>query len=133
MIQPTVDFETMVANAEAGVNALSPEQVREKLADDTVLLVDLRDVRELEREGRIPGSKHVPRGMLEFWIHPGSPYFRDYFNQASEIILHCNRDWRSALAARALSEIGIEVAHMRGGLTAWKEQGLPVEEYQRRA
>ncbi len=133
MIQPTVDFETMVANAEAGVNALSPEQVKEKLADDTVLLVDLRDVRELEREGRIPGSKHVPRGMLEFWIHPGSPYFRDYFNQASEIILHCNRDWRSALAAKALSEIGIEVAHMQGGLTAWKERGLPVEEYQRKA
>ena len=122
----------MVANAEAGVNALSPEQVREKLADDTVLLVDLRDVRELEREGRIPGSKHVPRGMLEFWIHPGSPYFRDYFNQASEIILHCNRDWRSALAAKALSEIGIEVSHLRGGLTSWKEQGLPVEEYQRK-
>ena len=69
MIQPTVDFETMVANAEAGINALSPEQVHEKLADETVLLVDLRDVRELEREGRIPGSKHVPRGMLEFWIH----------------------------------------------------------------
>ena len=122
----------MVTNAEAGVNALSPEQVKEKLADDTVLLVDLRDVRELEREGRIPGSKHVPRGMLEFWIHPGSPYFRDYFNQASEIILHCNRDWRSALAAKALSEIGIEVSHLRGGLTAWKEQGLPVEEYQRK-
>ena len=132
MIQPSVDFETMVANAEAGVNALSPEQVKEKLADDTVLLVDLRDVRELEREGRIPGSRHVPRGMLEFWIHPGSPYFRDYFNQASEIILHCNRDWRSALAAKALSEIGIEVSHLRGGLTAWKEQGLPVEEYQRK-
>ena len=133
MIQPSVDFETMVADAEAGVHALSPEQVEEKLKEESVLLVDLRDVRELEREGRIPGSKHVPRGMLEFWIHPGSPYFKEYFNQASEIILHCNRDWRSALSAKALGDIGITVSHLKGGFSAWKEKGLPVEDYQRRS
>ena len=132
MIKSNIDFETMISQADDAVTTLSPEQVNEKLNDKSVLVVDIRDVRELEREGRIPGSKHVPRGMLEFWMHPGSPYYKDYFNLPEEIILHCNRGWRSALAAKALSDIGITVSHMSGGFSEWLEKKLPVEEFSRK-
>lgn len=127
MLNPTIDFHDMVEQADQAVTTLTPEQVNQRRHNDGVLLVDIRDIRELEREGRIPGSKHVPRGMLEFWIHPESPYFKEYFDQAEEIILHCNRGWRSALAAKALKDIGIDVAHMSGGFSQWLESKFDVE------
>lgn len=132
MITPDIGFEEMVRRADASVETLSPEQVQDRIADPGAVLVDLRDVRELEREGRIPGSRHVPRGMLEFWIHPESPYFRDYFRDCTEVILHCNRGWRSALAARALQELGIDASHMEGGFSLWQEKQLPTEPYSRK-
>ena len=132
MLNPTIDFHDMVDQADQAVTTLTPEQVNQRRHNDGVLVVDIRDVRELEREGRIPGSKHVPRGMLEFWIHPESPYFKEYFDEAEEIILHCNRGWRSALAAKALKDIGIEVAHMSGGFSQWLESRYEIEEYQRK-
>ena len=132
MKKPTVDFQTMIQQADNAVTTLSPAEVAQKTEDPGTLIVDIRDIRELEREGRIPGSKHIPRGMLEFWIHPDSPYFKEYFNDAEDIILHCNRGWRSALAAKALKDIGIDASHMAGGYTQWKEENLPTEEYKRK-
>ena len=132
MISPSIDFHAMIEQADDAVETLSVEEVSEKLQHKGILIVDIRDIRELEREGRIPGARHVPRGMLEFWIHPESPYFKDYFEEAEHIILHCNRGWRSALAAKALADIGIPVAHMAGGYSEWKEKDLPTESYERK-
>ncbi|NKB77539.1 MAG: rhodanese-like domain-containing protein [Gammaproteobacteria bacterium] len=129
MKPPAVSFDTMISRADDAVTTLSPGEVNEHLSREGVLLVDIRDVRELEREGRIPGSKHIPRGMLEFWMHPDSPYFKPYFEDANEVVLHCNRGWRSALAAKALLDIGIDVAHMSGGYSEWVERDLPTEPY----
>lgn len=133
MLKPTVDFESMIENADSAVETLTPEEVEMRLKEAGTLLIDIRDIRELERDGKIPGSKHVPRGMLEFWIHPQSPYFKDYFNYAKEIILHCNRGWRSALAAKALDDIGIKVSHMAGGYGEWKQKNLSTEDVERRS
>ncbi len=105
------------------MTALSPVEVDEKLRQASVLLVDLRDVRELKREGKIPDSLHVPRGMLEFWIDPESPYYNSEFDKAEEIILYCNKGWRSALAAQTLQNMGIEkVSHMQGGMERWQSE-----------
>ncbi|MXZ80650.1 MAG: rhodanese-like domain-containing protein [Gammaproteobacteria bacterium] len=132
MITANVSFKEMVERADAAVVTLSPEEVAERLGRPGVLLVDIRDIRELEREGRIPGSRHIPRGMLEFWIHPESPYYRDYFDECEELIVHCNRGWRSALAACALKDLGIAAAHMSGGYAEWQEKGLPTESHERK-
>ena len=113
----------MVEEAEAQVDSLTPGQVNQKLHQPGVRLVDLRDIRELKREGRIPDSLHVPRGMLEFWIDPDSPYYMKEFDEAEEIILYCNKGWRSALAAFSLKSMGIEkVTHMRGGMEQWQQE-----------
>ena len=116
-------FRALVEEAEAQVDSLTPGQVDQKLHQPGVRLVDLRDIRELKREGRIPDSLHVPRGMLEFWIDPDSPYYMKEFDEAEEIILYCNKGWRSALAALSLKSMGIEkVTHMRGGMEQWQQE-----------
>lgn len=113
-------FKQLIAEAENQIVALTPAVVDSKLLTAGVVLVDLRDIRELKREGRIPGSLHVPRGMLEFWIDPESPYYRHEFDQAVEIILYCNKGWRSALAAQTLQTMGMDnIAHMQGGMERW--------------
>lgn len=95
---------------------------------DDVVIVDLRDPREIEREGRIPGAFSCPRGMLEFWIDPESPYAKPIFQQDKKFIFHCASGWRSALAAVAAQEMGLKpVAHIGGGFTAWREAGGAVE------
>lgn len=112
----------LVAEAEEQVTTLSPAEVDERSQVDGVTLIDLRDIRELKRDGTIPGSLHVPRGMLEFWIDPESPYYRTQFNNAQEVILFCNKGSRSALAALSLKSMGIEsVAHMQGGFDQWSQ------------
>lgn len=117
----TKGYKQLVAEAEARVNTLTPAEVDERLGNSGVLLVDLRDVREVKREGKIPGALHVPRGMLEFWIDPDSPYYRTEFDGAEEIILYCNKGWRSALAAQTLMSMGLDqVAHMTGGMERWQ-------------
>ncbi len=91
-------------------------------------MVDLRDVREVKAEGKIPGSYHAPRGMLEFWVDPDSPYHREALSSADRLVLYCNLGWRSALAAKSLQDMGFtNVAHISGGLEAWKDEGGPVE------
>ena len=127
----TSSFRDLVAEAEKEIETLSPAQVRAALDSSTggLLLVDLRDVREVKREGRIAGSLHIPRGMLEFWIDPESPYYRREFDEVDGLILYCNKGWRSALAAQTLKRMGAEgVAHMLGGMESWKSEGGAIEQ-----
>jgi rhodanese-related sulfurtransferase len=121
-------IKALVAEAEAEVENLSVEQAKALYGRPDVLFVDLRDVRELWREGTVPGSYHAPRGMLEFWVDPDSPYHKDIFAQGKKMVLFCQSGWRSALAAKTLQDMGLEkVAHVTGGFSAWKQAGLPVE------
>ncbi|HJP04326.1 MAG TPA: rhodanese-like domain-containing protein [Gammaproteobacteria bacterium] len=115
-------FMDLVARAESEIQALSPAEVDVRIGEEGVMLVDLRDIRELKREGKIPGSVHIPRGMLEFWIDPDSPYYKDYFDDACEVIFYCNKGWRSALATQTAQNMGVEnVLHMSGGFERWVE------------
>ena len=97
------------------------------LADPDVVIVDLRDPRELEREGKMPGAFHCPRGMLEFWIDPESPYHKPIFAEDKRFVFFCGGGWRSALAAKTAQDMGLKpVAHIEGGFSAWKKAGGPV-------
>lgn len=119
----------MIADARAKVRTLTLDEARAKFDNPKVVFVDIRDVRELERDGMIPGAFHAPRGMLEFWVDPESPYYRPVFGEDREFILYCASAWRSSLAAAALHDMGLTtVAHIDGGFSAWKEAGHPVGE-----
>lgn len=98
------------------------------LDDDSVLFVDIREPGELEKLGQIPGAYRAPRGMLEFWIDPESPYYREALDDGRRLLLYCGSAWRSALAAAALHGMGrTDVGHIAGGFSAWREGGHPVE------
>jgi len=123
-----IGYDALVAAAKREVRELDPEQVMAEMEEGDALLVDVRDIRELERDGRIPGSFHCPRGMLEFWIDPASPYFKPVFGEAKRFVFHCALDWRSALAAQTAMTMGLDnVSHMKGGFRAWKAGGWPIE------
>lgn len=109
---------------------LSVEQVKAELAaNPDLLLVDLREIQERVDLGAIPGSKHVPRGMLEFWADPESPYYRDWFAEERRTILYCAGGVRSVLAAEALTGMGFrDVAHLEPGFAGWREAGEPIED-----
>jgi len=118
----------LVEEAMAQVTTYTVDQARALHGHPGVVFVDIRDVRELDREGVIPGSVHAPRGMLEFWVDPASPYHRDVFAQDKEYVLFCAAGWRSALATKTLMDMGMErVAHVGGGFGAWKQAGGPTE------
>lgn len=122
-------YKALLAEADAQVTVLEVAEVQALLGDANVVLVDLRDPRELEREGKMPGAFHCPRGMLEFWIDPESPYAKPEFQQDKQFVFFCAGGWRSALAAKTAQDMGLRpVAHMRGGFGAWKKAGAPVEE-----
>ena len=122
-------FRQLVDEAKARITTLSLDDARQRLGNEGVVFVDLRDVRELEREGVIPGAFHCPRGMLEFWLDPESPYHKPVFATGKEFVFFCNGAWRSALAADTAQQMGLEgVYEMDGGFTAWKAAGLPVAE-----
>ncbi len=126
--------EQLVAEANERVTTLSVDEAKGKLGDDDVLFVDLRDVRELEKEGRIPGAQHAPRGMLEFWVDPDSPYHKPVFAEGRQLILYCKSGWRSALAAASLEDMGVpRVSHMDTGYGGWVEAGGATEVYARRS
>jgi len=123
----TRGYKALVAEAESQIETLSVEQAQALHGRDDVVFVDLRDPRELEREGRMPGAFHCPRGMLEFWIDPESPYAKPIFQHDRRFVFFCGGGWRSALAALAAQEMGLKpVAHMAGGFGAWKKAGAPV-------
>ena len=122
-------FRQMVDEAKARITTLSLEEARARHGRDDVVFVDLRDVRELEREGMIPGAFHCPRGMLEFWLDPESPYHKPVFASGKSFVFYCNGAWRSALAADTAQQMGLEpVYEMDGGFTAWKNAGFPMAE-----
>jgi hypothetical protein len=124
----TKGYKALVAEANSVVRTLSVEETQALLGREDTVLVDLRDPRELEREGKMPGAFHCPRGMLEFWIDPESPYHKPIFAEDKQFVFFCGGGWRSALAAKAAQEMGLKpVAHMDGGFTAWKKAGAPVE------
>lgn len=127
MKKPKIDFETMISQAEATVEEIAAEKVVKLIDRENVLLVDIRDIRELDRDGRIPNAKHIPQGMLEFWMHPESPYYKSYFDQIDEVILFCNKGWRSARAAKGLNDLGFGVKHMAGGFGGWQEAELEID------
>jgi len=127
-------IKQLIAEAEAKSRGISPEDAQEKLDDGNTVFVDLRDVRELERDGMIPGAFHAPRGMLEFWVDPDSPYYKPVFAPGKTLIVYCAADWRGVLAAATLTEMGVQnVYHLNGGLGEWKKAGLPVAERPRKA
>jgi len=122
-------YKALVDEAMAEVKTYTVQQAIAKLGDPTVQFIDVRDVRELEREGVMPGAFHAPRGMIEFWVDPESPYFKPVFGEAKEFVLFCAAGWRSALTAKTIQDMGMErVAHIDGGFTAWKAAGAPVQE-----
>lgn len=117
----------MVAAARARVEEIETPDLIAMLDDPDVVVVDIRDVRERQRGGFIPGSFHAPRGMIEFWVDPGSPYFKEIFGQEKKFVFHCASGWRSALTVAMLQDMGFEAAHLRTGFSTWAKQGGPVE------
>lgn len=132
----TKGSQALVAEASAQITTYSVADIQARLAsgDARLQLVDIRDVRELEREGTAVGALHAPRGMLEFWVDPASPYFKPVFaDEGREFVLYCGAGWRSALATKALQDMGMtNVAHIDGGFTDWVKQGAPVETLEQR-
>ena len=124
----TRSVEDLVAEANREIRVLSVAEAMALHGRDDVLFVDLRDVRELAKTGRIPGARHVPRGLLEFWIDPKSPYHKPFFAEDRSFVFYCAVSWRSALATKAAQDMGLApVAHFEGGFDAWTEAGGPVE------
>lgn len=120
-------IKTLVENAKAEIRTLSQEDAAEMVNKGEAVFVDIRDPRELAREGVIEGAFHAPRGMLEFWIAPDSPYHKPELATDKTLILYCASAWRSALSVKALQDMGVEnIAEMDGGFSAWKKRGAPV-------
>lgn len=121
-------YKALLEEAAAEVTTYTVDEARAKLGRPDVQFVDLRDIRELEREGTIPGALHAPRGMIEFWVDPESPYHKEIFASGRELIFFCQSGWRSALTAKTVQDMGLgNVAHIGGGFTAWKAAGGPHE------
>ncbi len=129
----TKGVKELCAAAEAEIETVTAEQAIKLADDEAVQLVDLRDIRELWREGAVPGALHAPRGMLEFWVDPESPYFREDFASEKRFIFFCAAGMRSALATQSVQNMGLKpVAHIGGGFTAWKEAGGAVVEKEKK-
>lgn len=123
----TKGVKRLVEDARLRIRSIEPEEAIALARDAHVVLVDLRDIRERQRDGFIPGSFHAPRGMLEFWVDPDSPYYKEIFGADRLFVFYCASGWRSALATAAVQDMGMDaVAHIDGGFTAWKQSGGPV-------
>ena len=121
-------FRKLVDDALAEIETIDADAAIAMHGREDVVFVDLRDIRELARTGRVPGAIHAPRGMLEFWIDPESPYHKPVFAEPRRFVFYCASGWRSALAAKTAQDMGLApVAHLGGGFTAWREAGFPVE------
>ena len=123
-----IGYRELIDHAMAAIETVPLDRAKKLLSDPNVVFVDIRDVRELEREGMITGAMHAPRGMLEFWVDPESPYFKPIFGEGKQLVLYCASAWRSALATETLQKMGVpHVSHLEGGFSAWKKSGLPIE------
>ncbi|MBO6918739.1 MAG: rhodanese-like domain-containing protein [Rhizobiaceae bacterium] len=117
----------MVSNARKRIEEIDTDKLIEMVGDPDVVIVDIRDIRERQRTGAIPGSVHAPRGMLEFWVDPESPYYKEVFGDDKKYVLHCASGWRSALTAATLQDMGFETAHLKDGFSSWEKAGGPIE------
>jgi rhodanese-related sulfurtransferase len=123
-----INVARMVARARSSITEIDAADVIELLGDPDIVIVDIRDVRERQRGGFIPGSFHCPRGMVEFWVDPESPYYKPIFGRDAKFIFHCASGWRSALTVATLQEMGFDnIAHIRDGFTSWQQAGGPIE------
>ncbi|MDA9133096.1 rhodanese-like domain-containing protein [Alphaproteobacteria bacterium] len=123
----TKTVKMLVAEAKQQTNSISPADAHDRQQAGDAVLIDIRDIRELQRDGRIDGAFHAPRGMLEFWADPDSPYHKEIFATKGELVLFCASSWRSALAAKTLQDMGFNnIRDMDGGFTAWKTASLPI-------
>ncbi|WP_373504515.1 rhodanese-like domain-containing protein [Aestuariivirga sp.] len=124
----TVGHKQLMAEAEAQVSHVDTTEAIAMVQNPDVVIVDIRDIREIQREGRIPGSFHAPRGMLEFWVDPDSPYHKPVFAEDKTFVIHCASGWRSLLATEVLQRMGLKpVLNLKGGFGAWKDAGGPIE------
>ncbi|WP_428490641.1 rhodanese-like domain-containing protein [Rhodopila sp.] len=122
-------YKQLLAEANAEVKTLAVEAAIALAGRPDVVFVDLRDPREIEREGKMPGAFACTRGMLEFWIDPESPYAKPIFSESKQFVFFCAGGWRSALAAKTAQDMGLtNVAHVGGGFSAWKQAGGPLEQ-----
>ena len=120
--------KSLIAEANKVVETISIEEAKKIVLSEKHILIDLRDIRELKREGKIPGAFSCPRGMLEFWIDPESPYHKEIFNQDKTYVFYCASAWRSALSAKTAIDMGLKpVLHIEGGFMAWKKADGDVE------
>lgn len=125
----TRGYKALLEQANAEIETLTVAEAMALHGDGGTVFVDIRDIRELQREGRVPGAVHVPRGLLEFWVDPESPYFNPVFGEDKRFVFFCAAGWRSALATKAVQDMGLApVAHVEGGFGAWREAGGPVDE-----
>lgn len=121
-------YRALLDEANAQIRTVTALEAATLAREGNAVLVDLRDIRELQREGRIPGAFHCPRGMLEFWVDPDSPYHKEIFASGRSFVFFCAAGWRSALSTRTVQDMGLEpVMHIEGGFGAWRDAGLPVE------
>ena len=119
-------YKELIASAMTQIETVPLAKAQDLLGDSNTVFVDIRDVRELEREGMIPNAMHAPRGMLEFWVDPDSPYYKPIFGEGRRLVLYCASAWRSALATETLQRMGVpNVSHLEGGFSAWKKAQLP--------
>ncbi len=129
----TKGIKALLDEANSIVATMPLSEASQVFCNPDFVFVDLRDIRELQREGKIPGAFSCPRGMLEFWIDPASPYHKDVFNQDKTYVFYCASAWRSALSAKIAQEMGLKpVMHMEGGFSAWKKGEYPMETVERR-
>ena len=117
----------LVAEARARIDEIETADLIARLGDPDLVVVDIRDIRERQRSGFIPGSFHAPRGMIEFWVDPQSPYFKPIFGEDRTFVFHCASGWRSALSVATLQDMGFVAAHLKEGFSAWETQGGPIE------
>ena len=127
----TTGFRALLDAAEREIETLSVEQAAKLHGREDVVFVDIRDPREREREGKMPGAFSCTRGMLEFWIDPESPYYKEKFGEDKKFVFFCAGGLRSALAAKTAQDMGLKpVAHLGGGFAAWRDAGGPVEKWE---
>jgi rhodanese-related sulfurtransferase len=130
-VRDGVGYKTLLDEANAVVEAISASRLAEQIGADDLVVIDLRDVRELQRDGHLPGAVHAPRGMLEFWIDPESPYANPIFESDKRFVFYCRSGWRSALATAVAMRLGLQRAsHLEGGFSAWQEAGGAIVPYE---
>jgi len=117
----------MVMEARSRIEEIETSDAIAMVEDPNIVIIDLRDVRERQRTGYVPGSFHCPRGMAEFWVDPESPYFKEIFSQDKKFVFHCASGWRSALTVDTLNKMGFKCAHLKEGFGSWEKNGGPVE------